>query len=74
MPTMQIKDLAKTYASSKDRADKSDNGLPEGWTMEPVAPTNGWTLEETYRIWAEYEKLVLSGNKIDLTEHLDRSR
>lgn len=64
MPTMQIKDLAKTYASSKDRADKGDNGLPEGWTMETVAPTNGWTLEETYRIWAEYEKLVLSGNKI----------
>lgn len=64
MPTMQIKDLAKTYASSKDRADKGDNGLPEGWTMETVAPTNGWTLEETYRIWAEYEKLVLSGNEI----------
>ena len=64
MPTMQIKDLAKTYASSKDRADKGDNGLPEGWTMETVAPTNGWTLEKTHRIWAEYEKLVLSGNKI----------
>lgn len=64
MPTMQIKDLAKTYASSKDRAEKGDNGLPKGWTMETVAPTNGWTLEETYRIWAEYEKLVLSGNKI----------
>ena len=33
MPTMQIKDLAKTYASSKDRTDRGDNGLPEGLSL-----------------------------------------
>ena len=58
MPTVQVMDLLKNIVNDEEYSN-ADLGMLEGWTYEEVAPSNGWTLEETYRKWAEVEALFI---------------
>lgn len=63
MPTVQLKDMRKTEQERNAASEKQYN-LPEGWTVKENAPTNGWTLAETYRAWEKYAELYNSDKPI----------
>ena len=63
MPTVQLKDMRKTEQERNAASEKQYN-LPEGWTVKESAPTNGWTLAETYRAWEKYAELYNSDKPI----------
>ena len=63
MPTVQLKDMRKTEQERNAASEKQYN-LPEGWTVKENAPTNGWTLAETYRAWENYAELYNSDKPI----------
>ena len=63
MPTVRLKDMRKTEQERNAASEKQYN-LPEGWTVKENAPTNGWTLAETYRAWEKYAELYNSDKPI----------
>ncbi len=72
MPTVQLKDMRKTEQERNAASEKQYN-LPEGWTVKENAPTNGWTLAETYRAWEKYAELYNSDKPITKRRRCFRS-